>query len=70
MRKKRLPDQTPDLHAFQSPPDTTFDVVNMYGTYNVQRTADTENVFPLIAPGLPRGWRRMQLGKDELEKTE
>lgn len=31
-----------------------FDMVNRYGTYNIQPTADTENLFPTIAQGLPR----------------
>jgi len=44
--------------------------VNMYGTYNIQPTADTENVFPLIAPGLPRAYRHMKLDKDDLERYE
>ena len=30
------------------------DAVNKYGTYNVQDTADTENLFPQISGGLPR----------------
>lgn len=30
-----------------------FDLVNKYGTYNIQDTADTSNLFPLIAHGLP-----------------
>ena len=42
-------------------------MVNMYGTYNIQPTCDTPNLFPLIGPGLPRRWREMQLGKQELD---
>lgn len=30
-----------------------FDLVNKYGTYNIQDTADTSNLFPMIAQGLP-----------------
>ena len=29
------------------------DVVNKYGTYNIQPTADTKNLFPQISHGLP-----------------
>lgn len=61
-------DATPDLHAFRGIPESSFDVVNQYGTYNIQPTADTENLFPLIAPGLPRRWREMRLGKNDLER--
>ena len=30
------------------------DAVNKYGTYNIQPTADTKNLFPQISQGLPR----------------
>ncbi len=32
-------------------PDTAFDMVNRYGTYEIQSTADTENQYPAIAQG-------------------
>lgn len=35
-------------------PETSFDVVNKYGTYEIQPTADTDNDYPQIAQGLPR----------------
>lgn len=34
-------------------PDTAFELINKYGTYEIQPTADTENEFPHIAQGLP-----------------
>ena len=49
-------------------PESTFDLVNQYGTYNIQPTADTENVFPLISHALPEQWKDMAIGKDELEQ--
>lgn len=60
-------DATPDVHQFRGVPESCFDMVNMYGTYNIQPTCDTPNLFPLIGPGLPRRWREMQLGKQELD---
>ena len=30
------------------------DIVNKYGTYNIQPTADTQNLFPQISHGLPK----------------
>lgn len=60
-------DATPDVHQFRGVPESCFDMVNMYGTYNIQPTADTPNLFPLIGPGLPRRWREMRLGKQELD---
>ena len=66
MKKRKLPhDATPDVHCFPGVPESTRDIINMYGTYDIQPTADTENVFPLIAPGLPKKYRDMKLGKDD-----
>lgn len=67
-RRRGFPyDATPDVHDFPGIPESSFDLVNGYGTYNIQPTANTENVFPLIAPGLPRAYRRMKLDKQDLE---
>ena len=63
-------DATPDVHHFPGVPHDAFDLVTMYGTHNIQPTADTENVFPLIAPGLPKAYRHMKLDKDDLERYE
>ncbi len=69
MRKKKFPyDETPDIHNFRGVPESCFDVVNQYGTYNIQPTTNTENRFPFIGPGLPKKWENVALGKDDLEK--
>ena len=60
-------DATPAVPQFRGVPESCFDMVNMYGTYNIQPTCDTPNLFPLIGPGLPRQWREMRLGKRELD---
>ena len=62
-------DATPDVHHFPGVPRSSFDLVNMYGTYNIQPTSDTENTFPLIAPGLPKAYRNMKLDKHDLQKA-
>ena len=67
--KKGFPyDPAPDVNRFPGVPESGFDLVNEYGTYNIQPTADTDNLFPLIAPGLPRRWRGMKLEKGDLEQ--
>ncbi len=38
--------------------DDVFDMVNKYGTYNIQPTNDTDNTFPAIAQGLAKKHRR------------
>ena len=71
MKKQPFPhDATPDVHDFSAPPDNVRELINMYGTYNIQPTADTDNVFPLIAPGLPHQWRRMKLDKHDVENMQ
>ena len=32
-------------------PETAFDMVNRYCTYNIQSTAETENMYPTVAQG-------------------
>ncbi len=32
-------------------PETPYEMVNKYGTYEIQPTAETENAFPTIAQG-------------------
>lgn len=61
-------DPTPNIHAFPGNTESCFDQVNQYGTYEIQRTQDTENVFPLIAQGLPKKLQDIHLDKDDLEK--
>lgn len=44
------------ISSAEPPMGDTFDaedVVNKYGTYNIQPTADTKNLFPQISQGLP-----------------
>lgn len=47
-------DETPNVHDFPGQPEDCFDVVNQYGTYEIQRTADTDNTYPAIAQGMPK----------------
>lgn len=47
-------DIEPQLNDFPGIPDSCFDLINQYGTYEIQRTADTENRFPMIAQGLAK----------------
>ena len=45
---------TPMVNHFPGSAEDCFDIVNRYGTYEIQPTADTENFFPAIAQGLPK----------------
>ncbi len=57
-------------------PHDSFDLINMYGTYNIQPTADHGNEYPAIAQGLSKAeqqererarkaWKKEQAGKAE-----
>ena len=50
-RKKRLPVEDISSEPFGGMPETAFEMVNRYGTYEIQATADTENMYPAIAQG-------------------
>ncbi len=58
----------PSVEPYFGQPEDCADLVNKYGTYNIQPTADSENTFPMIAHGLGKKRRDMAVGKDELEK--
>lgn len=49
-------------------PHDAFDMVNKYGTYNIQPTADTHNSYPKIAQGLSKKADKEGKKKDFGEK--
>ncbi len=62
-KKKNLKEQgvdeyqvemTPSAVSIGDAPDDSFQLVNKYGTYEIQPTADTDNKFPAIAQGFAR----------------
>lgn len=58
----------PSAQAFDGQPQSCFDLVNCYGTYEIQRTMDTDNVFPRIAQGEGKDDPHAVIGKDELDE--
>ena len=53
--KKRLPVDDISSVPFGGMPETAFEMVNRYGTYEIQATSDTENMYPAIAQGFNKG---------------
>ncbi len=51
--KKKIKGDFSDVssHPTGSLPETAFEMINNYGTYEIQATADTENQYPAIAQG-------------------
>ena len=41
-------------HAVEGQPETAFELINKYGTYEIQPTAESGNSYPKIAQGLPK----------------
>ena len=59
MKKKKLIKNMSTLRI-DGLPETAFDMVNRYGTYEIQSTADTENQYPCIA----QGFNKKQINND------
>lgn len=57
----------PTAHGFMGQPDDTFELINRYGTYNIQPTADTDNTFPAIAQGMPH---RLKKPNEDFNATQ
>lgn len=51
-------------------PEGDDDVINKYGTYEVQRTSGMENPYPMIAQGISPREAREQLDAAERWKKE
>ena len=47
-----------------SRPHDAIELINKYGTYEIQPTAASDNDFPKIAQGLPKEQNRKILDKD------
>jgi hypothetical protein len=52
---------TISANNYNGEPETSFDIINKYGTYQIQPTADTENPFPKISQALPKKKNRKHL---------
>ena len=63
-REERLPDvKSPAAEQIPGQPDSAWEMVNKYGTYEIQPTADTENEYPSIAQGLAKSEREALMRK-------
>jgi len=56
MKRKKQP-STRDISG---QPETAEELINKYGTYNIQPTAASGNEFPTIAQGLPKNQKNRQ----------
>ncbi len=65
MKKNNTPeyDPTPSVNTVYGDPESCMELLNKYGTYNIQPTAEADNEFPAIAHGLPKGGRKKKADK-------
>ncbi|MBR7071724.1 MAG: hypothetical protein IKI29_06160 [Clostridia bacterium] len=54
MKKKKQLDTAKVTDAVHSQPETAFELINKYGTYEIQPTAESDSEYPAIAQGLPK----------------
>ena len=68
MKNKKKNQKNPQIeiaaNSVVSQPQTAYELINKYGTYEIQPTADSDNDFPKIAQGLPRQENRKVVDKD------
>lgn len=70
MNKKIKKDKETDIikeiraTAVMSQPTDSFELINKYGTYEIQPTNDSDHDFPKIAQGLPKRENRKVLDED------
>ena len=68
MKEKKHDAQEYSLLKPSGEPQSVTELLNKYGTYEVQDTADTDNTFPAIAQGLPRVEKNRSIDKKGLKK--
>jgi len=53
VQKKKTAKEPISAEPVMDQPQTADEMIDKYGTYNIQPTADSGNKFPTIAQGLP-----------------
>lgn len=56
--KEKVDLSTPSANNVMGQPETAFELINKYGTYNIQPTNDSGNAFPKIAQGISKKGKR------------
>ena len=63
-KDKRNTNTSVSAQDVASQPETVYELINKYGTYEIQPTSDSDNDFPKIAQGLPKTANRKTVDKD------
>ncbi len=57
--------KTPSVDPCADAPENSFTLVNKYGTYEIQPTADTDNQYPAIAQGYNKKQQKFEGDRPE-----
>lgn len=60
--------ETPFMMPIGGSPETAEELVNKYGTYEIQPTADSDHLFPAIAQGLPTAAKDTEIDKPRIKR--
>lgn len=58
-KKEKFPTTFPSIPIIDQPENVS-ELINKYGTYEIQPTADTENLYPAIAQELGKKGRNIE----------
>lgn len=56
----------PSVQQIPGDPATAWELVNKYGTYEIQPTSDADHKYPAIHQGLPTQWKNLRESKEAL----
>ena len=66
-----MPDcKNPSVQQIPGQPESAWELINRYGTYEVQPSNDSENEFPAIAQGLPTQCKNQRWTKEALFESQ
>lgn len=59
---------TPSSKGIYGQPKDSFELVNKYGTYNIQPTNDSDNEFPAISQGLAKKLKDKEIPREDVRE--
>lgn len=59
---------TPSSKGIYGQPKDSIEIINKYGTYNIQPTNDSDNEFPAISQGLAKKLKDKEIPREDVRK--
>ena len=63
-------DLTPSSNNVAGQPQNALELINKYGTYNIQPTSESDNSFPKIAQGLAKPEARKKMQQEDKKSRD